>query len=564
MQCFSTETIESDVTRRNRAERLAPATESIEKLCQSGSLHAAEQAEQILRDMEAQDDWKHRDAYIKVLQCYIRHNQVDRAHHLLLTMKQTPPLQGFCLVANAWIQQNQVPKAHELLDYYMSRGIAVTLCFNTLISAYVKQNKRVVHLLHTMNDYARNGHPEAKPDKVTMTSIMQFLARRGDAREAQALLERMWTSSDTDMQPDAVTYSLVFTAYANAHHCMPNQAYALLQTIKERYEQCEALSMKPNTVVYNSFLTVLANAGDGERAEQVLQEMMASPDLQPDAITYGTVLQAWKNASRGDRAEALLRRISNPDRLCFSITIAALAKQGQAKRAQAIFQCMLSQNLNPNTAIYTALMNAWANCKDDPDAFEHAKGVLREMGKRKDVVIDTAVWNTFLKAIENASSLENKTKAVRSVLQRMKEMGRKSQPNSLTFRQAIQAVAATTGDADAQKEALHEAMLMYQDRKSLPPNQQAYMKLHTAMLEACGKLSPKGVHGDEIVEQVFCACCQEGVVTSLHTMLLQKAASDELLKRIFKTDTLDPQIFHSFPKSWSRNRQGKQRRGGKK
>jgi len=361
------------------------------------------------------------------------------------------------------------------------------------------------------------------------------------------------------MHPDAVTYSLVFNAYANAQENDPDGAYALLRRMKERYEQSAKLSIRPNTVVYNSFLSVLAKAGDGERAEQVLKEMENSPDLRPDAISYGTVLTAWKNASRGDKAESLLWRIPKPDRLCFSMTIAALAKQGQAKRAEAILQYMLAHDLKPNTGTYTAVLNAWANAKDDPDAFENAKRMLHEMGERNGIIIDTAVLNTFLKAIENAYTPENKVDAVRAVILRMKQANGSSRPNNGTFRQAIQAVAATTGDAQVQKEALQFAMQIYKDRKSLPPKQRTDTTMHAVMLEACGRLSPHGIHGDEAAERVFKTCCRQGIVTSLHTRLLEKAASEELLKRIFNVDTLDHKIFHSFPKSWSRNRRGKRR-----
>jgi len=560
---FSTHQIETDVPTHSLPQSdgdsdvkaaLTEASEAIKRLCQS---NAPEQAVEILRAMEKQDLLPPPDDYLKVLRCFIDLDQLDEAHSLLLTMKQTPCEACFPLIATALIAQNMLSKAKQLLYNHMDRGIATTMCFNTVISAYVRQNRRrqAVALTHKMDWYARKGHDKAKPDKMTITSIMQKLASRGHSRDAQALLERMWTSEDKTMQPDAVTYSLVFNAYANAKTKDPDGAYTLLQAMEERYKKHGDLAIRPNTVVYNTFLLVLANAGDGERAELVLKEMETSPDLRPDAISYGTVLTAWKNASRGDEAEALLWRTPNPDRTCFSITISALAKEGKAKRAEAIMQHMISQNIQPNTGTYTAVLNAWANAKDDPDAFENAKRVLQEMGQRKDIVLDTAVYNTFLKAIEHCWMLDNKMNAVRSVLLRMiRSKDEVSQPNSATYRQAIHAVAATQGSAQLQQKALQFALQIYKDHKSLPGPQQIDLKIHSTMLEACGKLSPHGLNGDEIAEQVFATCCQLGIVTSLHTRLLEKAASDTLLKKIFKTDTVDQRMFHSIPKAWSRKR----------
>ena len=568
---FSTHQIESDITIQSSSEPSSSETgtemavvndsEAIDKLCNS---NAAEQAEHILRAMEEQQTYLPSKDYLKVLKCYVERNQVEEAYNLLLNMKQTPHRDCFPLVANALIERNKLSKAKQLLYKNMDRGIATTACFNTMISAYIRQNRRrqAVALTHKMDWYARNGHPEAKPDKMTMTSLMQLLANRGHFRDAQALLERMWTSPERNMRPDAVTYSLVFSAFANAQKTDPDVAYDLLQVMKERYEDQRELTIRPNTVVYNSFLSVLANAGDGERAEQVLQEMEVDPDLKPDVVSYGIVLTAWKNASRGDKAETFLWKIPNPDRTCFSITIAALAKNGEAHRAEAILRHMISRNMEVNTLTYTAVLNAWANAKDDPDAFENAKRVLQEMGQRTNIVIDTAVYNTFLKAIENSFMLDSKVNAVRSVLIGMKRSkDDASRPNGATYRQAIYAVASTRGNDSVQKKALEFAMQIYQDRKNLQGKEQIDTKIHSVMLEACGKLSPRGVNGDEIAEQVFENCCKLGIVTSLHTRLLEKAASDELLKKIFKTDTLDQRIFNSIPKSWSRKRRGN---GGKR
>jgi pentatricopeptide repeat protein len=558
---FSTDPIPLDVPVQDSPtgtfESISDAGKAVERLCRD---NAPKQAQEIIRAMEARQHFLPIEDYITVLRCHVDRNHLDEAHELILTMKQTPSRICFSVVANALIQANKLPKAKQILYNYMDRGIADTLCFNTIISAYFHLNRRrqAVALIHKMDTYARNGHPEARADKVTMTNIMQKLASRGYSRDAQELLERMWNSTDRNMQPDAVTYSLVFRAFANAPESNSDSAHELLQKMEERYQETRELSMRPNTVVYNSFLSVLARAGDGERAEGVLQKMVASKDLNPDSITYGTVLTAWKNACRGDKAEELLWRMSNPDRLCFSITIAALGKQGQAKRAEAILNHMLAQNLQPDTNTFTAVLNAWANAKDDPEAFSNVKRVLQEL-RARDCVVDTAIFNTFLKAIENAFMLDNKVDAVKSVLLRMKGGNEKSRPNAATYRQAISALAATPGDAQARKEALHFAMQIYQDRKNLPPGQQNDPKLHSAMLEACGKLSAHGKDGDAIVEQVFSICCEQGVVTSLHTRLLVKAASDELLKKIFNTDTIDQKIFHSIPKSWSRTIRGIQR-----
>jgi pentatricopeptide repeat protein len=559
----STETFEASSVVSYK-EKIAKAKQ-IDQLCRSNRLEATEEAERILRDMEDSSPLE-RKLYHKVLDSYIARNRVDRAHNLLVTMKQKPSNVGFGIVSKAWIRKGQLPRAEKLLAFYLERGIAGTPCFNILISEYVNRRnfhpRKAVKLLHTMDAYARDGHPEAKPDKVTMTSMMQILAKRGQPQEAEALLQRMSDSKDPDMAPDAVTYSLVFKAYANAStRDAPEQAQQLLEKMEERYRLQRKIAIKPNTVIYNTFLSVVANIGDGERAEAILKYMEARGDLEPDTISYGTVLTAWKNAGNGERAEQLLWRVPHPDRLCFSMTIDALAKQGEGRRAEAILHFMYQDGrdeLRPNMHTRSSVLNAWTNSKD-PDAFDNAKRVFYEMGTMHNAPIDTAFFNLFLKAVENSSE-PDKVAMVRSTLQRMKKT-KSAGPNSATYRQAILAIAATDGDSQVKQDALHVALQIYQDRTSLPAKEQKDMKLHTAMLEACGKLSPKGVHGDEIVEQVFQSCCKEGLVTSLFIMLLKEAASDELLKRIFNTDTLDRKVFHSFPQLWSRNGNPRPRKG---
>ena len=549
-------------------EKLAQAKKSLDQLCRSNHLDAAEQAERILRNIEVSNPSQMLNVteYHRVLDLYIARNRVDRAHQLLLTMKQTPSNLGFAIVAQAWIQKRQLSKVEELLTFYMNRGIAGTMCFNVLIAEYASrgnfQPNQAVDLLHLMDAYARDGHLEAKPDKMTITSILQILATQGRPLEAEALLHRMFASSDPGMAPDAVAYSLVLKAYATCRMVdAPERAHQLLEIMEERYRNRGKLALKPNTVVYNAFLSVVANAGDGERAEAVLKHMEMREDLEPDTISYGTVLTAWKNAGNGIRAEQLLWRVPHPDRPCFSIAIAALAKQGEGKRAEAILYYMYQDGrdeLRPNTKTHTAVLKAWAN-SNEPDAFKNAKRHLYEMGKLANVAIDTAVFNAFLKAVENSSE-PDKVNIVRYVLQRMKKF-KPASPNSTTYRQAIKAIAATNGDTRVKQEALRAALQIYQDRTSLSAKEQKDIKIHTSMMEACRKLSPKGINGDEIVEQVFLCCCKEGVVDSLFIMLLKEAASDELLKRIFNTDTLDREVFLRFPQSWSRMRNRGERKG---
>lgn len=551
----------SDVSSK---EKLQKAKKDFDELCWSNRLEAAEEAERILRDIEASNPSQmlHVKDYHRVLDLYIARNRVDRAHHLLLTMKQTPGNVGFAIVAKAWIHKRELSKAEELLTFYKHRGIAETMCFNILIAEYASrgnfQPEKAVALLHEMDSYARNGHLKAKPDKLTMASIMQILVTKGWSHEAEALLQRMLASSDPDMAPDAVIYSLVLKAYASCNRDdAPERAHRLLETMEERYKESGDLAVKPNTVVYNTLLSVMANAGDGERAEAVLKHMEAR-GLEPNTVSYGTVLTAWKNAGNGERAEQLLWRVPHPDRSCFLQAIAALAKQGEGERAEAILHYMYHDGrdeLRPDIKTHSAVLNAWANSKE-PDAFENTKRFLHEM--TANVAINTVAFNIFLKAVENSSE-PDKVNIVRSVLQRMKKL-KSASPNSATYRQAIHAIAATNGDARVKQEALQVALQIYEDRTSLPAKELKDFKLHTAMLEACGKLSPKGVNGDEIVEQVFLSCCKEGVVNALFTMLLKEAASDELLKRIFNTDTLDREVFQSFPQSWSRNTKRKGKR----
>jgi len=116
-----------------------------------------------------------------------------------------------------------------------------------------------------------------------------------------------------------------------------------------------------------------------------LMHQQGFEDLRPNTITYSTVIDAWSKSGvkgAGDKAETILNKMQEkyeagdenvkPDIRSFGAVLNCWAKEGNGPRAEAILthieQLMHQQgfeHLRPNTIIYSTVIDAWANSRND-------------------------------------------------------------------------------------------------------------------------------------------------------------------------------------------------------
>jgi pentatricopeptide repeat protein len=216
--------------------------------------------------------------------------------------------------------------------------------------------------------------------------------------------------------------------------------------------------VKPDLKSYNILLACWARCGDGERAQDLLEQMIdkwesGADTVAPDTVSYSHVLGAWQRTGRIDRCEhisdVLLKqflqlgnyRIHPNLILCGLATFCAQPEALQ--KAMQVFNKMKALHaseervdLKPNTASYKHLL-ACVFKADLSNCGNHAQSLLNEMlGKNSagdvDVKPDVEVYNTVIKALVKTKQPQ-RTEEVLAQMYEEDTKGARVYPNLETF-----------------------------------------------------------------------------------------------------------------------------------
>ena len=309
----------------------------LKALAKSPSIHGAQQAQDLLEQMEEvhqQQSLANREFYLK-----ISSNGNDFVEGApLITVK--PNVRSYSTVMDAWSRRsgkipNAPQRAQDILErlehIHASTGDMSyrpnTISYNTVIAAWAKDGifDKAHLLLEKMGPLAdtisyntvllaiaRSALPDAgeraeqlmrkmvvRPNARTYTTVIDAWSRSHNSTRALALLcemeELYETTGDVSIRPNCISYSTVINAYALSRE--PNKAtmaWELLQRMKELSDSGTNVHAKPSLITYNSVLNACATCSSIEH-EQVAKmvhvlyrEIQQDPSLQPDHFTYGT------------------------------------------------------------------------------------------------------------------------------------------------------------------------------------------------------------------------------------------------------------------------------------
>uniref|UniRef100_A0A7S2YEH4 Pentacotripeptide-repeat region of PRORP domain-containing protein n=1 Tax=Entomoneis paludosa TaxID=265537 RepID=A0A7S2YEH4_9STRA len=183
---------------------------------------------------------------------------------------------------------------------------------------------------------------------------------------------------------------------------------ALLQTMKDEYEETGDLALQPNLITYNTLLSAYAKCGYPAKCMELL-ERMSDENVEPDVISHNSVLQALarsRDEDQGERAEAYLRKAMNKVRLngrSYTTCMDAWSQEGCPERAHALLKEMLSnyertgnENLAPNVITYSTIIHAYA-VSSVPDKAVKAQALFRDMIARN-IKTNQVTTNALLNA----------------------------------------------------------------------------------------------------------------------------------------------------------------------
>ena len=303
--------------------------------------------------------------------------------------------------------------------------------YNHIIGAWARSDlddalKKTNQFLHGMEQYGKTEDDVdnytdsdirqcwAKPNTITYNGVLFCLARdqgSGRAKAAQDMLasmkERYQQTNDESIRPDEVTYGTVLHALAQAG--MPHEAEILLDSLEDDY---------------NAFID--------EESESEQQGLGAESVIVPSLTIYNSVLNAWANSyqrNAAERSESLLDRMKvlhrtgrninvEPDMISLS-TVMKCHAQSKTKKGTERAEELLDQaiemyhqgnwKVKPDSIMFNCALLGWASISgvDGQDqgsiAAERAQSLLLKMKSlREDSSLDihdTQSYNIVLDCV---------------------------------------------------------------------------------------------------------------------------------------------------------------------
>lgn len=341
---------------------------------------------------------------------------------------------------------------------------------------------RAQELLQRIEALHQDGYYAVAPDTVSYNSVLNAwaLSDEPDApdKALQFLLHEV-------TEPSIISFNTVILSFAKRGRA--REAALLMQKMQDDQ------GILPDTISYNSLLHAYAQSGKPEHAEAVLKEMMqlsqdSTRDVKPDTISFNTVLHAWSTSFQqraANRSEELLRHMETlyksgnryvvPDAYSYTsvIHVWALSRdKSAASRALKTLDMMEEAALSnpgvkPTAVTYTCVMTALSTCGHKNAAEEAEKLLARMIEKyedgdedcKPDVVAFTAAMSCWARSGKSQIVDE---KAL-SLLERMKQLTAQGYdgvaPNALTYTSVLKAlVKSQKPTAPSQAEQILEEM----------------------------------------------------------------------------------------------------------
>ena len=281
---------------------------------------------------------------------------------------------------------------------------------------------RIEDWIQRVQGLHNEGWLDLKPNTVVYNIYLHALAEAKNAEGAEQVLQSLLAGRE-GVDPDPISFATVLLAYTRQQTVEAMvDAETLLAQMQELF-QSGMESAKPTLVAFATVIHGFAQLGQPQPAEQLLNKLSElyhktlDADLEPDISVYNSVMTAWSNAGQPDRADAFLQDILEngsvelTDR-SFHTVLRGWAKAGKPDEAEALLYRMHRSYADqvhaypPTTMTYNIVLDAWAKSKR-PDSWERALDILQHMedlcqGESLLLRPDSVTWNTVLNCIRYA------------------------------------------------------------------------------------------------------------------------------------------------------------------
>jgi pentatricopeptide repeat protein len=389
--------------------------------------------------------------------------------------------------------------------------------------------------------------------------------------EAEKILTRMEDDSvEFIARPNLKTYMNVMDAWAMRKN--PEKAQAILDRLEKRYAERNEEAVKPTANAYNKLIKAHGMAGDVERAESILRDLLEREgDLKANHKTWVQTMKAYAPLSDGtEKVQSLFKEMLNANRMgeeeympktdAHNTLIRALGQKWDgAEEAEAMLFDMINQfragneDIRPNAETFRNVLAAQKRRRNVSGAKVEQLLQIQEglyaTTKREDLKMDGRLYNVALGTIARSRDA-NKAVRARRIIAKMKTSEDESNtPTVRTYYTLLSACAYTGGTPEENFEAFQIAVDTLKEVKEnlgREPDSACF----GMFLKACANLMPVSRKRDAVVGNVFRKCCRDGLVNDFVLNEFEKASSEALQLEVLG-GFLEDDV--RLPEEWSTN-----------
>ena len=529
----------------------------------SGMLRAAESVDGILKRMERSSTTSSDDIPTKVAPSSHHYDAAVTAWSRCVSRGPIWALRGIPQRAQAVLERM------ESLSLDRSSGVRPTVeSYNRVIEAWSNSTNEYGFAPLAQAAYERLGcgpaaHLDIKPNDRTIRTMIRCWTRsdlKSAAFHATGHLMRLQELTEEgaeDMSPTLDDYLKVFKCWSKSDdkHAA-RRAQTVLKQMERLYHK-RISDCRPTISCYRYVLIAMSNSkllGQGPNADELMARM-EDRLMVADSGCFGATIKIWSNsaghketedaAADADRADEALQQMKDMYQRSSQIVVKA------------------------STSNYNDVLRAYAACQRDDAAGWRAKELLDEMNKLasegdSDVAPDAKSYVFTMNALAQ-STLPDKVAKSMKLLKAIAEddnntsEGKSSaaKPTVDCFHAMIKVCSSVKKvSADEKNLALRMAiktvkMLKECKSEECKPNAETYKLL----IDACGKLIPKGLEQQKALETIFNNCCRDGLVDDRVLRQFKKTAPFDLYQGtiLLNAQTSTDGDGMILPEEWTRN-----------
>ncbi|KAG6329924.1 hypothetical protein ID866_9167 [Astraeus odoratus] len=219
------------------------------------------------------------------------------------------------------------------------------------LTAFLKCNRRDLGI-SLWNDMLKFG---IKPTAVSWTALLDGYGSMKATEDAEKAWDIMITQGT---EPSAMTYRAIVSTFFNARK--PANAVKYFGLFQQRLAEGWTPDAEDCLAVYNTVLHgLLINGREGD-AHALLQRLREKGP-KPDIVSFNTLLRHHSRRGEFRHVSRILDQISEDgltgDVYTFSMVLSSLLKLGRTDATNLILNLMRKQNIEPNTAIFSAIID---------------------------------------------------------------------------------------------------------------------------------------------------------------------------------------------------------------